>query len=205
MQLNAPPWEFMPDSFYCDNAPAPHLMIALLVSAIRWHYSYPDYFFLPSLKQYVWKEDDHESAIEIAPTFNWAPDTANRRPAIFVSRSAVTSAPLGINHGQVAPDAYGIISKGQVLIANISFSDLETELLSYETRNFIYGFIPVMEDDFKLSFGLSLGSVSPPELIKEPVDHWRTVINLPFHFEEQFDLRQDSAPIRNAILKEDIQ
>jgi hypothetical protein len=185
----------------------PYMLTGFLVQWVRGIYKRAENIENKKMDDYIWDEDPKVSRITIDPSFSGDEATERRRPGIYIKRTGVSHTTPGMKGGlQTMHLDHDGFFKGKDLTSIISGghnfqclgdTEAEAENIGLQVFNNLRRYTEAIKETADLGVFWVM-SMSETQHIDKGKDYWMCVINVKWHYADNWTLDRD-APILKEI------
>jgi hypothetical protein len=200
-------------SSLCSYGMRPHVMTGLLRQLIIGHFSDPDNIEEPRIRRHIqtlgaWKPTDtgdNSGGILVESITRWAPNTADKRPAVLIKRNGWKWQRQGIGDIISQNDYTGAVSyaglwEGSHTLYCLAQNGAETEFLATEVIKFLVMFSPLIREQMDL-FRFYLAEVGGIGEIQEVVQGYAVPVTVAYVAEEAWTLQPYAPRLKRIVFK----
>lgn len=200
-------------SALCSYGMRPHVMTGLLRQLLIGHFSDPNNIEEPRIRRHVetlgaWKPTDtgdNRGGILIESITRWAPNTADKRPAVLIKRNGWKWQRQGIGDTVSQNDYTGVVTyagmwEGSHTLYCLAQNGAETEFMATEVIKFLVTFSPLIREQMDL-FRFYIAEVGGIGEIQEVVQGYAVPVTVAYVAEEAWSLQPYAPRLKRIVFK----
>jgi hypothetical protein len=197
----------------CGSGMRPHVLTGFLRQLLTTHFTDPDNIEDLKLRQKLkeiggWKPNNNglsDSGILIESITRWAPNEADKRPAVIIKRNnwqwqKIAIGDLTATNYIDGSKSYTGLWQGSHTLYCLSLSGVETELVTMEVVRYLQHFGPWIREqmNFKRFMISEVGGISE---VQEVVQGYAVPVTLAYVAEESWSLQPAAPRLKRLVLK----